>query len=331
VAPKPLFFSTITLSVAVTLLAGCGTQSTNSISGPEVKKQSISNAVPSNVIPTSTVNNQQAVTRTEVPPTSHSSYPQHATEHLVPEIWSVPRRDVAITIDDGPSPYTEQIIQVLNRYHVHASFFFIGNRVPLWPNAVRDAIASGDVVGNHSESHPLLTDLPLSDQQAQIDEAQQELEQYGASPTLFRPPYGAFNDFTEQVLAKDHLTLALWNRDPRDWADRNPQQLIDSVVNGNPSGGVFDLHDKLVTLEALPTIIEKLRARGLHFVVLGQALAADSAGSSSGGTSGFGSQASTERHSTHSANNSSAKSGASGRTENSTGVPSGDSSGNSTN
>jgi peptidoglycan/xylan/chitin deacetylase (PgdA/CDA1 family) len=123
----------------------------------------------------------------------------------VPKILSVPRGDVALTIDDGPSPYTEQIIQVLNRYHVHANFFFIGNRVPLWPNEVGDVYAFGD-------------------------------------------------------------------RDPRDWADRNPQQLVNSVVNGNPSSGVFDLHDKRVTLETLPTIIEKLRARGLHFVALGQTL-----------------------------------------------------------
>jgi peptidoglycan/xylan/chitin deacetylase (PgdA/CDA1 family) len=279
VARKPLFITTMTISAVLTLLVGCGNQSANSIGGREVKKQS-NNAVQNNALPTSTVFNGQAPTQTEVPPVTHTRYPKHATEHLVPEIWSVPRGDVAITIDDGPSPYTEQIIQVLNRYHVHASFFFIGNRVPMWPNAVRDAIASGDVVGNHSESHPLLTDLPLWAQQDQIDEAQKVLEQYGASPTLFRPPYGAFNDFTEQVLAKDHLTLALWNRDPRDWADRNPQQLIDSVVNGNPSGGVFDLHDKRVTLEALPTIIEKLRARGLHFVVLGQEVPANPANNS---------------------------------------------------
>jgi peptidoglycan/xylan/chitin deacetylase (PgdA/CDA1 family) len=278
VARKPLILATMTFSLAVTLLVGCGNESTNSIRGGEVKNQSISNnAVQNNTVPTSTVFNGHAPTQTEVPPESHTKYPQHATERLVPEIWSVPKGDVALTIDDGPTQYTEQIIQVLNRYHVHASFFFIGNRVPMWPNAVRDAIASGDVVGNHSETHPLLTDLPLWAQQDQIDEAQKVLEQYGATPALFRPPYGAFNDFTEQVLAKDHLMLALWNRDPRDWADRNPQQLIDSIVNGNPSGGVFDLHDKRVTLEALPTIIQTLRARGLHFVVLGQDVSANPA------------------------------------------------------
>jgi hypothetical protein len=101
VARKPLFITTMTISAALTLLVGCGNQSANSIGGGEVKKQS-NDAVQNNALSTSTVFNEQAPTQTEVPHESHLKYPQHATVHLVPEIWSVPRGDVAITIDDGP-------------------------------------------------------------------------------------------------------------------------------------------------------------------------------------------------------------------------------------
>lgn len=310
-----MLFTAMTLGVALTMVPGCG-NSANAVRTSKPQFDLISNdTMDSNPTSTNAVA-PQPLPPTEVPPATHSSYPQRATKHLVPEIWSVPKGDVAITIDDGPSPYTEQIIQVLNRYHVHATFFFIGDRVPSWPNAVRDAIASGDVVGNHSESHPLLTDLPLSEQQAQIEQAQEELKQYGASPTLFRPPYGAFNDFTEQVLAKDHLTLALWNRDPRDWADNSPRQVIDSVINGEPSGGVFDLHDKLVTLEALPTIIETLQKRGLHFVVLGQKLPVYPEGSGSKLSSGSNSHGKNGSQSTNSIGGRS--DGATNKIENST-------------
>jgi hypothetical protein len=99
VVRKPLFLAIMTLSVAATVLVGCGTESTNSIRGEEVKKQSISNnAVQNSVVPTSTVYNEHAPTQAEVPPVTHTKYPQHATEHLVPEIWSVPKGDVAPSI-----------------------------------------------------------------------------------------------------------------------------------------------------------------------------------------------------------------------------------------
>jgi peptidoglycan/xylan/chitin deacetylase (PgdA/CDA1 family) len=204
----------------------------------------------------------------EVPPVPTTHHPQHATRHLVPEIYRVPAGDVALTIDDGPSPYTMDIIRVLNQYHVHVTFFFVGENALRHPEAVRAALASGAMVENHSLTHPLLTDLSQVQQSEQIEQTQAILKKLGAHPTLFRPPYGAFNDDTEEVLVKDHLALTLWNRDPRDWHAATPDEVVRAVVGGNPSGGVFDLHDTEVTLKALPSIIQQLRARGLQFVVL---------------------------------------------------------------
>jgi peptidoglycan/xylan/chitin deacetylase (PgdA/CDA1 family) len=249
--------TTMVVGVAMTVLVLDGCSSARTGDGPVVQNQSS--------------NTPTRVPLTEPMPKPQTSYPQFATAGLVPEIYSVPPGDVAITIDDGPSSYTDQIIAVLNRFGVHATFFFIGDRLKMYPNAVRDAIHFGDVVGNHSETHPLMTDLSLEQQQQQIETTEQQLKQYGdPSPMFYRPPYGAFNNITEQILAKNHLVLALWNRDPRDWATSSPQQVIDAVVNGNPSGGIFDMHDNRVTLEALPTIIQTLQQRGLHFVVLGE-------------------------------------------------------------
>jgi peptidoglycan/xylan/chitin deacetylase (PgdA/CDA1 family) len=275
--------TTMVVGVAMTVLVLDGCSSDRAVVGPAVQNQSS--------------NTPTRVPLTEPMPKPQTSYPKFSTAGLVPEIYSVPQGDVAITIDDGPSSYTDQIIAVLKRFGVHATFFFIGDRLKMYPNAVRDAVNAGDVVGNHSETHPLMTDLSLEQQQQQIETTEQQLKQYGdPSPMFYRPPYGAFNNVTEQILSKDHLILALWNRDPRDWATSSPQQVIDAVVNGNPSGGIFDMHDNRVTLEALPTIIQTLQQRGLHFVVLGEVptysyVSISSAGSGSGSSSstGFGS------------------------------------------
>ncbi|MCL6517612.1 polysaccharide deacetylase family protein [Alicyclobacillus sp.] len=219
-------------------------------------------------------------------PPAGAGHPQYATKHLVPEVWSVGRGQVALTIDDGPSPYTNRILDILERYRVPATFFFVGNRVNTWRSAVLRAARDGNVIGNHSESHPLLTNLDPSAQAEQIESAERELESVLGHPVgLFRPPYGAFNDDTEAVLAKDHLTLALWNRDPRDWEAKTPAQVIDAVVHGNPSGGVFDMHENAVTLAALPGIIEGLKRQGLRFVVLG-GVGGDTGGAGSKGSGG---------------------------------------------
>ena len=134
---------------------------------------------------------------------------------------------------------------------------------------MQTAVSAGDVIGDHTETHPLLTNLSPSQQAEEILSAAHEIQKYDPNPiTLFRPPYEGFNDATEQILKDSHMAIALWNRDPRDWAAKTPQQIVRQVVNGNPSGGLFDLHDELLTLEALPTIIQDLQQEGLRIVLL---------------------------------------------------------------
>ncbi len=187
----------------------------------------------------------------------------------VPQIFSVPLGEVALTIDDGPSPYTEQMIAILNAYHAKATFFFIGNNALAFPNAVRMAAASGDEIGDHTVSHPQLTHLSFSMQQQEIIQAAKDIALYDPNPiTLFRPPYELLNRDTLTILAQNHLALALWNRDTKDWAAKTPDQIVQAVLAGNPSGGVFDLHDKLLTLQALPAILKGLAAMHLQIVML---------------------------------------------------------------
>lgn len=193
------------------------------------------------------------------------------------ELYEVPAHSVALTFDDGPSDYTEKILAVLKRDHVTASFFFIGNRVSRWPTAVRDVAAYGAEVGDHSETHPDLENLAPAEQMAQIADAEKAIQSVdGDVPiTLFRPPYGAFDKETFQVLDDLHMNMALWNRDPRDWDNKTSAQIYQAVVDGNPSGGVFDLHETAATFAALPDIIQALQNQGLTLVTLSGAAKRD--------------------------------------------------------
>jgi peptidoglycan/xylan/chitin deacetylase (PgdA/CDA1 family) len=193
----------------------------------------------------------------------------YAGDSGVPEVYEVAPGEVALTFDDGPSPYTDEIVHVLNEYHVHGSFFFVGNRIARWPEAVEDAVASGDLVGNHSKDHANLVHLSPAKQLAEVNDCTQAIERVDKTPvTLFRPPYGAFNKETLTVLKQDHFALALWNRDTKDWAAHSPEEIAHAVLTDHPSGGVFDLHDTQMTLQALPAIIQGLLNQHLKLVVL---------------------------------------------------------------
>ncbi|MBX5435942.1 MAG: polysaccharide deacetylase family protein [Alicyclobacillaceae bacterium] len=192
-----------------------------------------------------------------------------ATAPLAPELYAVGAGEVALTIDDGPSPYTERILATLRRFHVHATFFFIGNRVAEWPDAVREAAADGNVIGDHSVDHRDLTKLSPAGQQWEVVEGARLIQQVVPQPIrLFRPPYEALPGGLRQLLGQQHMALALWNRDPRDWAASTPEQVVRQVVDDHPSGGVFDLHETAATAAALPVIIQTLEQRGLRFVTL---------------------------------------------------------------
>ncbi|WAH36700.1 polysaccharide deacetylase family protein [Alicyclobacillus dauci] len=244
---------------------------------------------------------------TNLPGISHwdmANYHQISTNRIAPEIYSVPAGEVALTIDDGPSPYTRQIIDVLNKYHAHATFFDIGNNVKAYPDAVKYAVESGNLVEDHTMSHPSLFNVSPLQQLSEIDDDAHLIEQLTGHPVrLFRPPYENFNNVTEQILKRDGMTLALWNRDPRDWAAKSPSEIVHGVLGNQPSGGVFDLHDKQMTLQALPQILQGLAAMHLKMVVLPTpALATGNTGStaSAGKSTGAGGGAATRTPSTNS-------------------------------
>lgn len=186
-------------------------------------------------------------------------------------------RDIALTFDDGPGPYTPQVLSVLERFHVRGTFFVIGKMLRYFSASTVREIRDGDVIGDHTESHPMMATLSAHDQHEELFEQIARIELLdGPRPVLFRPPYGSFNATTLHELHAMHLLMVLWSVDTDDYRQPGVQVIVQRALEGAHPGAIILLHDaggvRTQTIAALPTIIEKLRARGFHLVTVPQLL-----------------------------------------------------------
>jgi peptidoglycan-N-acetylglucosamine deacetylase len=186
-------------------------------------------------------------------------------------------RAVALTFDDGPWPVsTYQVMRVLQRFHVPATFFEIGYLVRRYPSITRAVERAGFEIGDHSWDHPLnppLSALHPAKITSEIVLAKLALEKEGVKPTLFRPPGGSCSDAVVQAAQAQGLRVVLWNVDPQDWrSGLTPKRVARAVLSHVHAGSIVLLHDgggdAAHTIAALPAIIRGIRKRGLSFVVV---------------------------------------------------------------
>lgn len=185
----------------------------------------------------------------------------------------------ALTFDDGPSKSTPQLLDMLEEYHVPATFFILGQKARHHPETVRRIVAEGHEVGNHTFSHPNLRKLTCELQQQEIVETDSILRSLGATPLYLRPPYGAFDENTIKIAEELGLGLMLWSMDSVDWK-RLPDDYAKlrstrgTVYNEGDLRGIFLFHDiHKNTVEDLPRILSHLRAGGCErFVTVSEYL-----------------------------------------------------------
>jgi peptidoglycan/xylan/chitin deacetylase (PgdA/CDA1 family) len=191
-------------------------------------------------------------------------------------------REIALTFDDGPGPYTPQLLSVLEREHVRATFFPIGRMERYFGESTVRELNDGDVVGNHTETHPLLARLSAREQHEELFEQMVRIELVGGPrPRLFRPPYGSFNATTLRELRAFGLLMVLWSADTGDYQQPGVPVIVERALAGAHPGAIILMHDgggdRSQTIAALPEIIHGLRHRGYHFVTVPQLLADDPA------------------------------------------------------
>ena len=175
---------------------------------------------------------------------------------------------VALTFDDGPSVYTEGLLDILSRHQVKATFFILGKSARIQSETVSRIFAEGHQIGNHTWDHPNLTKLSAELIQQQLHQTDDIVTQIIGQPTVhLRPPYGAYNDL---VLAVSGLPIIFWSVDPLDWRDRDADVVAARIIE-SPAGAIILAHDiHKTTVAAVPVIIEALRERGIHFVTVTQ-------------------------------------------------------------
>ncbi|ANS76516.1 hypothetical protein AWM70_19650 [Paenibacillus yonginensis] len=184
------------------------------------------------------------------------------------KLFGLPKGYVALTFDDGPSRFTEKIVDILSENKVAATFLFVGQNAKRNPDAVIYASQHGMSIGNHSWDHQEMTKVAPAEQVQNLAETASLLESLTHTPvTLFRPPYGAVDDKLFGVARKQHMKTLMWNRDPEDWNHKRAVDIVRYFHGLEASGGIYVLHEDKSTLEALPDIVKYLKDRHLTFAI----------------------------------------------------------------
>ena len=186
------------------------------------------------------------------------------------------QKQIAISFDDGPANnFSNEILAILQSRQVPAAFFCIGKRISEHPDLLKQIIAEGHIVGNHSFSHHFWFDLfgqkkMLADIEGMSDSVKKIT---GLYPILFRPPYGVTTPIMKKVLAKGNFTAVGWNIRSLDTVIKDEKKLANKIIGSLQPGAVLLLHDTSAScLKALPAILDEVSARGYEWVRLDKLL-----------------------------------------------------------
>lgn len=192
----------------------------------------------------------------------------------------VTEKVVALTFDDGPTPdKTNQILQILAEEQIPATFFLIGQEVQQHPQLVRQILAAGHQVGNHSFSHQRMIFKSPAFVAGEIEQTDKLLRDSGADGVIyFRPPYGKKLLVLPWYLMKHHRVSVTWDVAPENFPKiaKDPQALVDYTVQQTKPGSIILLHvmydSRHATMQAVPQIIRQLKAQGYRFVTVHELL-----------------------------------------------------------
>lgn len=182
------------------------------------------------------------------------------------KVVTIPTKAVALTFDDGPNPKSTLIIlDILKKENIKATFFVLGSQAKKYPKIIKRIHDDGHEIGNHSYSHPNLTKLSAKQLATEIDKTNRSIKAAtGKNPTVFRPPYGAYN---KKVTKAAKLPNVLWTVDTLDWKNHNTKKIIANINAQKGQYSTILMHDiHMTSAKALPTVIKQLKKDHYVFV-----------------------------------------------------------------
>lgn len=172
---------------------------------------------------------------------------------------------------------TQQLIDILGKYNVKATFFVVGEWVDKFPESVKALHDAGHEIMNHSDDHAYFTKLSADQIKAQLDRCNSKIEAItGVRPDLFRPPYGDYNDSVVSTVRNCGMYTIQWNIDSLDWKDPAPADITSRVLKRIEPGSIILFHNAAKnTPAALPSVIEGLIQQGYTMVPVSQLILRD--------------------------------------------------------
>ena len=193
-------------------------------------------------------------------------------------VYGVGRGDnrIALTIDAAwDADKTPFILDTLDKYSVRATFFLCGVWVKQYPDFVKEIAKRGHEIGNHSLTHPHMSRMDAIGIQKELRDLDDMLEELtGKRSTLFRPPFGEYNDTVIKAAREAGYEVIQWSRDTVDWKqDRSAQTILDGVLKKLQSGDIILCHNNGYKIETyLPVLIETAQQKGYSFVTVSELL-----------------------------------------------------------
>ncbi len=208
--------------------------------------------------------------------TTYKAVQTASTQREIP-IYKVDTNEnkVAISFDAAwGNEQTDTLLDILDSYNVKSTFFLVGDWVDKYPESVKKIAEHGHDVGNHSNSHPHMTQMSNDAMIEEITACNQKIENtIGKSPTLFRAPYGDYNnDVVNSVKGLD-MYCVQWDVDSLDWKDPTPDEIKNRILSKIGNGSIVLMHNGATnTPEALPMVIEGILDAGYEIVPISEIL-----------------------------------------------------------
>lgn len=187
---------------------------------------------------------------------------------------------IAFTFDDGPNPdYTPQVLEIFREVAGRATFYMIGEHIEKYPETMRAVIAEQHEIGNHTYSHPKLSELGTEERKSELERTEKLIADATQRKTAtFRPPYLDYNDdIADMVKSYGYKTIGAVNMESRDWEQPGVDHIVETSRSVIGNGSILLYHDgfgdRSQTIEALRILVKELAAEGYRLVTVSELLA----------------------------------------------------------